>query len=90
MKKYDVVGIGANVCDTLITLPYYPKEDTKLRATSVRTCGGGPCGTGLVASAKLGAKCAFIGALANDEAGKFLLKDMERFGIDTSLVEIKE
>ena len=90
MKKYDVVGIGANVCDTLITIPHYPKEDTKIRATSVKICGGGPCATGLVASSKLGAKCAFIGTLANDEAGRFLLDDMKRFNIDISFVELKE
>ena len=27
-----IVGIGANVCDTLFTVPNYPKEDTKMRA----------------------------------------------------------
>ena len=30
-----IVGIGANVYDTLITVPYYPAEDTKLKATGV-------------------------------------------------------
>ena len=43
-----IVGIGANVCDTLYTVSCYPTEDTKMRATEVVQSGGGPCATGLV------------------------------------------
>ena len=85
-----IVGIGANVYDTLITTPFYPTEDTKLRATGVKECGGGPCGTGLVAASKLGASAAYIGALAKDSGGEFLLADMKRFGISTDFVDMVE
>ncbi len=85
-----IVGIGANVYDTLITAPFYPTEDTKLRATAVKECGGGPCGTGLVAAAKLGASAAYIGALAKDSGGEFLLADMKRFGMSCDLVDMVE
>lgn len=85
-----IVGIGANVYDTLITTPFYPIEDTKLRASSVKECGGGPCATGLVASSKLGASAAYIGALAKDSGGEFLLADMKRFGVSTDFVDIVE
>ena len=50
----DIVGIGAAVFDTLITLPQYPTEDTKLRAEGTKSVGGGPAATGIVAAAKLG------------------------------------
>ena len=46
-----VVGIGACVMDTLITLPCFPKEDTKLRAVSTKNAGGGPVGTGQIGRA---------------------------------------
>ncbi len=85
-----IVGIGANVYDTLITVPYYPNEDTKLRATGIKECGGGPCGTGLVAAAKLGTDVAYIGALAKDGGGEFLLSDMKRFGMSTDYVDVVE
>ena len=58
-----IVGIGACVMDTLLTVPSYPKEDTKLRALSSRPAGGGPAATGIVAAAKLGVDAAFIGVL---------------------------
>ena len=83
-----IVGIGANVCDTLITVPNYPKEDTKLRANTVSQSGGGPCATGLVAASKLGAKCAYIGMLTDDGAGKFLMEDMEKYGVSTDFVGV--
>ncbi len=83
MKK--ITAIGANVYDTLICAPYYPSEDTKLRAESVRRCGGGPAATGLAAAAKLGAECAFIGNITDDEGGAFLKADFERFGVSTEL-----
>lgn len=81
-----IVGIGANVFDTLYRLDTFPTEDTKQRAISVTESGGGPCGTGLVAAAKLGAQAAYIGYASDDGAGRFLRADFEKYGVDTSLM----
>ena len=86
---YKIVGIGANVFDTLYTVENYPIEDTKMRANAVKISGGGPCATGLVAAAKLGASCAFIGNLSDDNGGKFLKADFEKYGVSTDLIKIK-
>ncbi len=88
MKK--IVGIGACVMDTLYTVPVFPAEDTKLRAVASKTAGGGPCATGLVAAQKLGEETAFIGVLSSDSSGVFLKKDFDKWGVDTSLIEIKD
>lgn len=84
-----IVGIGANVYDTLITLKSYPKEDTKMRCESIRISGGGPCATGIVTASKLGAECAFIGNIADDNGGDFLKSDFERFGVSTEFLNKK-
>lgn len=84
-----IVGIGACVFDTLYNIPTYPKEDTKMRATGSKPAGGGPAATGLVAAQKLGEQTAFIGVLSDDSGGVFLKKDFEKYGVDTSLVEVK-
>lgn len=78
-----IIGIGANVMDTLLQLEQYPEEDTKQQARSITQCGGGPCGTGLVAAAKLGADCAYVGNCSDDAAGKFLRADFEKYGVRT-------
>lgn len=87
MKK--IVGIGACVMDTLITVPHYPKEDTKLRAENSRPAGGGPVATGLVAAAKLGERAGFVGVLSDDAGGKFLVEDFEKYGVAHSATEVK-
>ena len=84
-----IVGIGACVMDTLISLDTYPKEDTKLRAQGSRPAGGGPVATGIVAVAKLGESADYIGVLADDNGGQFLLQDFAKYGVGTSLVDLK-
>lgn len=84
-----IVGIGANVFDTLYNIPAYPKEDTKMRATASKTAGGGPVATGLVAAQKLGEQTAYIGVLSDDNGGKFLKEDFIKYGVNTDLIEIK-
>lgn len=74
--------------DTLVTVPNYPKEDTKLRALSSKQAGGGPTATGLVAAQKLGEQTAYIGVLSDDSGGVFLQKDFEKYGVDTACLEI--
>lgn len=81
MKK--IVGIGACVMDTLVTVPQYPEEDTKLRAENTKQAGGGPTATGLVAAAKLGESAAFLGVLSDDGVGSFLKGDFEKYGVGT-------
>lgn len=84
-----IVGIGANVFDTLYNIPTYPTEDTKLRATACKTAGGGPVATGLVAAQKLGEDTAYIGVLSDDNGGRFLKADFEKYGVKTDLIEVK-
>lgn len=81
-----IVGIGANVYDTLYRLDRFPQEDKKFKAQSVTESGGGPCATGLVAAAKLGGECAYIGNCSDDGPGRFLREDFARWGVDTSLM----
>lgn len=81
-----IVGIGANVKDTLFQLETYPTQDTKQGAKTVKEAGGGPCGTGLVAAAKLGATCAYIGNCSDDSVGAFLREDFKKYGVSTQLM----
>ena len=85
-----IVGIGACVFDTLYNIPTYPTEDTKMRATASKAAGGGPVATGLVAAQKLGIDTAYVGVLSNDNGGIFLKGDFEKYGVDTSLIDVKE
>ncbi len=84
-----IVGIGACVMDTLVSVPYYPNEDTKLRAESSKQAGGGPVATGLVAAAKLGCETEYIGVLSDDAGGRFLKDDFKKYGVGTDNITVK-
>lgn len=84
-----IVGIGANVFDTLYNIPTYPTEDTKMRAHASKAAGGGPVATGLVAAQKLGEQTAYIGVLSDDNGGKFLKEDFEKYGVETKYIDVK-
>ena len=84
-----IVGIGACVMDTLVSVPYYPNEDTKLRAESSKPAGGGPVATGIVAAAKLGCETEYIGVLSDDAGGRFLKDDFKKYGVGTDNITVK-
>lgn len=85
----NIVGIGACVMDTLVSVPEYPIEDSKLQALSTKVAGGGPVATGLVTAAVLGVSAGYIGQLADDNGGNFLLQDFERYGVETRCITKK-
>lgn len=79
---YDVLGLGIVTVDDLLYVRRYPppeaKEPVRLR---LRQCGG-LTGTALVAAARLGSRCGFAGALADDEMSAFVRETFRREGID--------
>ena len=81
MKK--VVGLGANVLDTLISCHSFPTEDKKIPAEKITLSGGGPVGNALVVMSKLGISAEVIGAFADDTAGKQLLSELKKYGVMT-------
>ena len=86
MKTVDVVGLGAVAVDDLIFVDQYPLADTKVRVRETAREGGGLCGTALVAAARLGAHCAYLGVLGEDELSQFTRTQLELEGIDCSKV----
>lgn len=88
--RYDVVGMGVCACDLVIEVEQYPDCDEKVRASRVRQLGGGLVGTALVAVARLGGSCAYLGALGDDSFGDFCVQDFENEGVDTALIRRAE
>lgn len=81
-----VIGIGSTVYDSLMVVPCYPTEDTKLEGIETKVQGGGPCATALVAAQKLGATTAYMGTIGDDPFGRFMMDDFAMWGVDTDFV----
>ena len=87
-RQIEVVGIGSAVYDTLMVVPRFPAEDTKMRGTETKIQGGGPCATALAAAQKLGISTAYLGNLGEDPFGRFLRADLEHWGVCTDGVRM--
>ncbi len=85
-KIWDVLGFGAITVDDFLYVDEYPAPDSKARVKLRERQGGGLCATALVAAAHLGARCAFVGALGDDEWSRFALSELENSGVDCSQV----
>lgn len=81
-----IIGIGSTVYDTLMVVPAFPAEDTKLEGLETKVQGGGPCATALVAAQKLGESAAYMGTIGDDPFGRFMMDDLQRWGVSTEYV----
>ena len=66
-----------------MVLSSYPQMDERVKALESTMQGGGEVGTALITLARLGARVKYLGKLADDEFGHFLLEDFKKEGVDT-------
>ncbi|TFG14563.1 MAG: carbohydrate kinase family protein [Promethearchaeota archaeon] len=85
MKKIDIIGLGEVVVDWVAEVPHFPKPDEKIDAISENYFSGGVTANYLVAIARLGVSCGFIGAVGNDSYGQFLIEDFMNEKVNTTL-----
>lgn len=83
-EAFDILGFGVVAVDDLLYVKQYPAAESKARVEHrLRQCGG-LTGTALVAAARLGARCAYVGMLGDDDLSKEVLDCFAREGIDIS------
>lgn len=80
---FDIVGLDYPCVDLNINLDTLPKSNGRVVVNNLSWQGGGKVSSGLVTAARLGAKCAIVGAVGEDKYGTFCKKDFMDHGIDT-------
>jgi sulfofructose kinase len=88
MKKFDVLVIGRSCLDNIAIVDRFPRENEKVSLESRFMEGGGQGGTASCCIARLGGRVTYVGKLGDNPAGRFCLKRLEDFGVDTGHVEI--
>jgi ketohexokinase len=81
MVRILVTGLAA--LDIISRVDGYPAEDSEVRALDQRWCRGGNGANTAVVLAQLGHQCTFAGILADEPNGRWILEDLQRYGIDT-------
>jgi len=80
--RFDILGFGAVAVDDLLYVDEYPPAEAKVRVLQRQRQCGGLTGTALVAAARLGSHCAYVGVLGDDELSRFVIESLAREGID--------
>lgn len=84
LPRFDILGFGAVAVDDLLYVDEYPSAERKVRVRCRQRQCGGLTGTALVAAARLGARCAYVGVLGEDEDSRFVAECFAREGIDAA------
>jgi sulfofructose kinase len=87
MGNFDVIGLGLATIDIITPVSHLPQSDEVFEIFGIDVQGGGPVATALVALAKLGAKVAYQGTIANGRWGSRILDEFNEYGVDTTLCQ---
>ena len=88
MSEIDVTVIGRSCLDYIAVVNRFPVENQKLPLEFRLTEGGGQGGTSSCCISRLGGQVAYVGKLGNDDAGRFCLKRLKDFDVNTEFIDI--
>ena len=83
-SKVDVVGLGLNATDTVMTVRKFPALGGKERVVASSMQAGGQMATALVTCRRLGLKVRYIGKVGDDPGGRLQMASLRREGLDLS------
>lgn len=81
MERTEILSFGIIAIDDTYTLDGLPEPDTKTTYISTRRTGGGQSATALVAAARLGCSCRWVGHLGDNDLSAFARMIYAREGI---------
>ncbi|MDX1813705.1 MAG: carbohydrate kinase family protein [Candidatus Bathyarchaeia archaeon] len=87
---FDAVGFGALNMDKLFKVNMIAKKEEEGSVLDFTECGGGSAANTTVGLAKLELKTGFIGKVASDREGKFLLNEFRKEGVDVNGITVSE
>jgi len=82
-----VLLAGVAVADLVFTVDEMPRTAEKYRAQSAHICGGGNAANSAVAVSRLGAQAILAARVGDDFVGGFILDELQKHNVDTSLVK---
>jgi len=83
--RIDVVGVGLNATDTIITLPHFPAFDSKVEFASSEVLLGGQVASAMVACQQWGLRTRYIGSVGDDQAAELQRAALDEAGVEAHL-----
>ena len=89
-RPVQVFGLGPCSLDYIAKVPAYPSPDVKCEFSELVIQGGGPVATALVALARWGLSCAYVGVIGDDLFGTMIRASLDEEEIDISGLLIRK
>src|SRR5580658_9472255 len=93
MSKFpqvDLVGVGLNATDTLITLPSFPIPGSKVEYRDPKILPGGQVATTVIACQNWGLSTRYVGKLGDDDAARLHRAAFAAAGVETQLITVPQ
>jgi len=87
---FDIIGIESPCLDFAMNLDRLPTPNDGASLNDYTWQGGGKISTGIIAAARLGAKCMQIGTVGDDIFGRVVCEDFKQHGVDVSRMQVIE
>jgi ribokinase/sulfofructose kinase len=88
-QHIDVLAVGGIDVDLVLKVPELPSHDEKVLGEMVGWLPGGPAANFACAASRLGLTVASLANVGDDEGGRLIIEDFQRYGVDTSLIEVR-
>ena len=88
LSRVDVVGVGLNATDTLISLSSFPERGSKVEYSERSVLPGGQVATTIVACQTWGLRARYVGKFGDDSAAKLHKAAFDRAGAETQIVTV--
>jgi sulfofructose kinase len=87
-QKVDLVGVGLNATDTLISLPVFPQRGSKVEYSTRTLQPGGQAASTVVACQTWGLSTRYVGKLGEDDAARLHRDAFAHAGVDAQIVTV--
>jgi sulfofructose kinase len=88
VPKVDVVGVGLNATDTLVSLSSFPERGSKVEYSDRAVQPGGQVATTIVACQAWGLRTRYVGKFGDDSAARLHKAAFERVGTEAQIVTV--
>ncbi len=85
--EFDMVGIGLNATDTVLTVPHFPAYGGKVPFHREFYSVGGQVASAVVTCARLGLRSKYVGTVGDDERGRLQLESLQGSGVNIDHVQ---
>ena len=86
----DLVGLGLNATDTLISISDFPEPGSKANVHSLGVMPGGQVATAVVACRRWGMRTSYIGKLGDDPAAEIHRSAFAEVGVETHIITVPQ